>query len=66
MTPTATDIICMAINRLEELKLQENYNPAFMDIGGMMQEEHGIQKAIDELYKFMDELAEQEANKRGQ
>ena len=30
----------------------------------MMQEEHGIQKAIDELYKFMDELAEQEANKR--
>lgn len=66
MTPTATDIICMAINRLEELKLQENYNPALMDIGGMMQEEHGIQKAIDELYKFMDELAEQEANKRRQ
>lgn len=66
MTPTATDIICMAINRLEELKLKENYNLAFMDIGGMMmmQEEHGIQKAIDELYKFMDELAEQEANKR--
>ena len=50
MTPTATDIICIAINRL--------------DIGGMMQEEHGLQKAIDELYKFMDELAEQEANKR--
>ena len=34
MTPTATDIICMAINRLEELKLKENYNPAFMDMAG--------------------------------